>query len=82
MRRQHSRLLREERRMAVRYGKRNPGTSLGRCIACHAVFDAAGQPVAYDNERHFCRACHAKVAVAPDCFSCHRSTPPQARGTP
>jgi hypothetical protein len=83
MRRRHRDLLLDERRMAVRHGKRNPEASLSRCIGCHAVF-AGGEPVPYDDERHFCRSCHAKVAVAPDCFSCHRSTPPaaEARGKP
>lgn len=75
MRRRHKDLLFEERTKAVRQGDRNPEASLSRCITCHAVFDEAAQPIAYDDERHFCRACHLQVAVAPDCFTCHRSTP-------
>ena len=61
--------------MAVRHGIRDPEASLTRCVACHAVHDEAGQPVSYEDERHFCRACHMQVAIAPDCFSCHLSTP-------
>ncbi len=75
MRRKHKALLFEERTKAVRNGIRNPEASLTRCVACHAVHDEAGVAVAYEDERHFCRACHMRVAVAPDCFSCHRSTP-------
>ena len=75
MRRQHKGLLYEERTNAVRHGIRNPETSLTRCVACHAVHDEAGQPVTYEDERHFCRSCHMQVAIAPDCFSCHLSTP-------
>lgn len=75
MRRQHKALLYEERTRAVRHGVRNPEASLTRCVACHAIHDEAGQPVSYEDERHFCRACHMQVAIAPDCFSCHRSTP-------
>lgn len=75
MRRQHMEILFEERTQAVRHGVRDPEASLTRCVACHAVHDDSGQPVSYADERHFCRACHMRVAVAPDCFSCHRSTP-------
>ncbi len=75
MRRQHKGLLYEERTRAVRHGIRDPEASLTRCVACHAIHDEAGQPVTYEDERHFCRACHMQVAIAPDCFSCHLSTP-------
>lgn len=85
MRRRHMDLLYAERTRAVRQGLRNPEASLNRCVSCHAVLDAGGRPVPYQDERHFCRACHLQVAVAPDCFSCHRSTPviqARAGGTP
>jgi hypothetical protein len=75
MRRRHMDLLYAERTRAVRQGLRNPEASLTRCVSCHAVLDAGGRPVAYQDERHFCHACHLRVAIAPDCFSCHRSTP-------
>lgn len=75
MRRQHKDILFQERTQAVRHGIRDPEASLTRCVACHAVHDEGGQPVSHEDERHFCRACHMRVAIAPDCFSCHRSTP-------
>ena len=75
MRRQHQALLFEEQEMAVRHGLRNPQNSLNRCVTCHAVSDDDGQPIPYQDERHFCRACHRQVAVSLDCFNCHRSTP-------
>ena len=75
MRRRHKALLFEEQELAVRHGQRNPEASLNRCVTCHAVLDDVGQVIPYEDERHFCRACHVQVAVALDCFSCHRSTP-------
>ena len=75
MRRQHQALLFEEQKRAVRQGLRNAQHSLNRCVTCHAVSDQTGQPVSYEDTRHFCRACHLQVAVALDCFTCHRSTP-------
>ncbi len=49
--------------------------SLTECFDCHAVKDAAGVPVTYEDPRHFCRVCHDYAAVRVDCFMCHRSTP-------
>jgi hypothetical protein len=75
MRRTHMDLLYRERHDAVRLGRRDPDRSLQNCVDCHAVRDAAGMVVSADDPRHFCRTCHDQVAVATDCFSCHRSTP-------
>lgn len=75
MRRQHKWLLFAERQAAVHEGRRNPAVSLERCVTCHVQVDAAGQPIDFADERHFCRGCHATVAIELDCFSCHRSTP-------
>ena len=49
--------------------------SIGECFDCHAVQDAAGDYVTFEDERHFCRVCHDYTAVTVDCFMCHRSTP-------
>lgn len=75
MRRQHKWLLFAEQKAAVHEGRRDPAVSLERCVSCHAQFDAAGQPIQFADERHFCRGCHATVAIELDCFTCHRSTP-------
>ena len=75
MRRVHMDLLYDERRAAVGQGLRNPEARIERCVACHAVRDAAGAPISVADSRHFCRSCHDQVAVRIDCFSCHRSTP-------
>ena len=67
--------------------QRQPDTStatagnLERCVTCHAVKDAVGQPVSFEDPSHFCRGCHNKAAVNIDCFECHRSKPsPQDQG--
>ena len=75
MRRSHMDLLYHERALAVRQGIRDPDARLQRCVTCHAVRDASGAPVSFDDQRHFCRSCHDQAAVGIDCFSCHRSTP-------
>ncbi len=82
MRRHHPALLAQERVRAVRRGQRNPRHSIERCVACHAIADASGDAIPHEDERHFCRACHLRVAVAADCFSCHRSTPAGSRSEP
>jgi predicted CXXCH cytochrome family protein len=75
MRRVHMDLLRHERHAAVREGARDPKARMERCVACHAVRDAAGHAVSANDARHFCRSCHDQVAVRVDCFSCHQSRP-------
>jgi hypothetical protein len=75
MRRTHPDLLRHERRVTVHDGVRDPRARLENCVTCHAVRDAAGTAVSFQDPRHFCQTCHVQAAVSIDCFSCHRSTP-------
>lgn len=74
-RRYHMVLMNHDRDLTVRDDEREIGASLAQCFECHTVNDAAGTPVTYQDERHFCRACHEFTAVRVDCFMCHRSTP-------
>ena len=78
MRREHMDILAHDRSAAVREGIRLPGHGLDDCITCHAVRDAGGAAVDAGDPRHFCTACHVKVAVSVDCFGCHRATPMEA----
>ncbi len=74
--RDHPSLLSHQRDETVRAGIRNQRFSLKGCIDCHAVAGADGKPVAYEDPKHFCRACHDYTAVRIDCFECHASRPP------
>ena len=71
----HPRLLGHDRNLTVREGNRQVQASLKACMTCHAVKGDDGQPVSFEDPRHFCRVCHDFVAVRPDCFECHKSTP-------
>ena len=75
-RRNHMEMMTHDRDLTMYNGDRSIKASLGACFDCHSVKDAAGQPVTYQDERHFCRTCHDFAAVKVDCFMCHRSTPP------
>ena len=75
MRRDHPSLLNHQRDQTVRAGIRTRQFSLKECIACHAVTDAKGMAVTYEDPRHFCRVCHDYTAVRIDCFECHASKP-------
>ncbi len=75
MRRNHMNLLRHQRDETLRKGIRGARFSLKECVACHAVPGADGVPVAADDSRHFCSACHQYTAVRIDCFECHASRP-------
>ncbi len=75
-RKNHMVLLSHDRDLTLREGEREDiQASLQTCFDCHTVKDEAGQPVPIEDERNFCRVCHDFVAVKPDCFTCHRSTP-------
>ncbi|OIP83418.1 MAG: hypothetical protein AUK37_07410 [Rhodobacterales bacterium CG2_30_65_12] len=83
----HMDMLRHDRDLTMREGVRDLApddlaiqASIGECFTCHAVKDEAGSFVSFDDERHFCRACHDYAAVTIDCFTCHRSTPPNESG--
>lgn len=76
MRKFHMELMKHDRDMTLRDGERDIDASLKECFDCHTVKDEeTGDPVTYEDERHFCRTCHDFVAVKVDCFMCHRSTP-------
>lgn len=81
MRRNHMNLLRHQRDDTLREGVRGARFSLKDCVACHAVPGADGRPVAAEDPRHFCSACHRYAAVRIDCFQCHASRPAAAGGT-
>jgi hypothetical protein len=76
--RNHPAFLFSHRTIVLHKGLTAPADNLERCVTCHAVKDAAGQPVGFDDRRHFCRACHDKAAVSIDCFECHTSKPSPA----
>ncbi len=78
MRRNHMELLKHDRMDAVHFGNRKIRASLKQCIGCHAVKDAAGEPMTAKDPKHFCRSCHDYVAVKIDCFECHASRPDQS----
>lgn len=76
MRKYHMELMKHDRDMTMYDGERELDASLKECFDCHTVKDqTTGDPVTYEDERHFCRTCHDFVAVKVDCFMCHRSTP-------
>lgn len=79
MRRDHMSMLMHGRRETVHQGVRDEKSSLAGCVSCHAVKGADGKPVAYADDRHFCRSCHSYAAVKIDCFECHASRPDQAK---
>ncbi len=75
-RKNHMVLLLHDRDQALREGDRDIQASIATCFTCHAVKDEAGEPVPFEDPRNFCRVCHDYAAVKVDCFTCHRSTPP------
>ena len=75
MRRYHMTMLKHQRDETVHEGVRDGDFSIRACVTCHAVEGADGEPVGYDNPKHFCRSCHDYASVSIDCFECHRSKP-------
>ncbi len=78
MRRNHMEFLLHKRDLTMREGIRTHGddvVSLSGCISCHAAKDDKGQYIPVNEEEQFCQTCHQRVAVKPDCFDCHRTTP-------
>lgn len=73
--RSHPKFLFSFRSAVLHQGAVVPSDNIESCVNCHAVKDEAGQPVGFENPKHFCRACHLKVAVTIDCFECHASKP-------
>jgi len=79
MRRDHMKLLLQQRDRTLRQGIREPRLSLKGCVDCHAAHDT-GSVLGKDG---FCSSCHEYAAVKMDCFECHtprRQT--RAAGTP
>lgn len=76
MRAYHMEMMKHDRDLTMYDGERDLDASLKECFDCHTVKDEeTGDPVTYQDERHFCRTCHDYAAVKVDCFMCHRSTP-------
>ncbi|CAK0742024.1 Hdr-like menaquinol oxidoreductase cytochrome c subunit [Gammaproteobacteria bacterium] len=75
MRRYHMDYIRHQRDLTVREGVRDGRYSLAVCVDCHVQRDVRGQPIPIDEEKQFCRVCHAEAAVRIDCFSCHSRVP-------
>ncbi len=75
MRRYHMVMLKRQRDETVHEGVRGGDFSIRSCVNCHAVNGPDGQPVGYDNPKHFCRSCHSYASVSIDCFECHASKP-------
>lgn len=75
IRRNHMDFIRHQRDLTVRDGVRGGRYSLAACVDCHVQRDAHGQAIPIDEEKQFCRTCHAEAAVRIDCFSCHSRVP-------
>ncbi len=73
--RNHPNFLMNVRSITVYRGVRKDINKIEKCVDCHAVKGADGQPVGFDNPKHFCVGCHYRAAVSIDCFECHNSKP-------
>ncbi|WP_217125158.1 hypothetical protein [Hydrogenophilus thiooxidans] len=71
MRRDHPKMLHEQKHRTVVLGERGARVQLAQCVSCHA---GAQSHSVVASERDFCRACHDYVAVKLDCFHCHQGT--------
>jgi hypothetical protein len=72
--RNHPNFLMHKQGVVVYSGVRSNDDTIERCVTCHVVKEA-GQPVDFENPKHFCTACHNQAAVSIDCFECHNSKP-------
>ncbi len=73
--RNHPNFLMNVRSIAVYKGVRADINKIEKCVDCHAVKGADGEPVDIENPKHFCVGCHYRAAVSIDCFECHNSKP-------
>ena len=73
MRRDHMKMLFQQRDRTMRQGVRETRFSLKGCVECHAS-EKTGSVLGQEG---FCSSCHAYAAVKMDCFECH--TPERAR---
>jgi hypothetical protein len=67
MRRDHMKLLLEQRDRTLRLGIRDTRHSLKHCVECHANA-STGSVLGKDG---FCESCHRYASVSIDCFECH-----------
>ena len=72
MRRNHMKLLLQERYQEVHFGLRNKNNSLENCVNCHA---SRKNDSVLGTNQNFCQSCHSYAAVDIDCFQCHSSKP-------
>ena len=75
MRKNHMEFILHQRDDTMYKGIRTSKYALAECINCHVVPDQNGNYASYNEEEHFCNACHTYAAVNIDCFGCHRDTP-------
>jgi hypothetical protein len=74
MRRDHMKMLLDQRDRTMRLGVRTARHSLKNCVDCHASA-RTGSVLGKDG---FCESCHAYAAVRMDCFECHSPSPRKA----
>jgi hypothetical protein len=67
MRRDHMRMLLNQRDRTMRQGLRDTRFSLKQCVDCHAS-RKTGSVLGDDG---FCASCHSYASVTIDCFECH-----------
>jgi nitrate reductase gamma subunit len=77
--RNHPNFLMHKRGVVVYSGSRATDENIERCVTCHVVKEN-GQPVDFENPKHFCTTCHNQAAVTIDCFECHNSKPIPSSG--
>jgi hypothetical protein len=70
MRKNHMRVLFQQRDETVHQGMRDGKFSLKNCIECHASLRDNSVIGRADS---FCEGCHSFEAVKIDCFECHSS---------
>lgn len=75
MRREHRKLLLQQRERTVRLGVRTRAHSLAGCVECHAS-SKTGSVLGPEG---FCQSCHDYAGVKADCFGCHSPKPAGAR---
>ena len=78
MRKNHMNFILHQRDDTMYKGIRTSKYALAECINCHVSPEQNGTYASYDEEEHFCNACHTYTAVNIDCFGCHRDTPEEA----
>lgn len=68
MRARHMDLLDEWREAVVRTGARETKTASGKTVKMSLTATCLG---CHESKKEFCDRCHAELAVAPGCWSCH-----------